>query len=111
MIDQLEFADVILLNKMDLVNSVKEIKKIRDVIQKLNPRAEIIETTRSRVPINKIINTNKFDLNRAMELENWMERGRYDIQPETEEYNISSFIYTAKRPFDPVKLNEQILEK
>lgn len=95
MIDQLEFADVILLNKMDLMKNKKEIKKIRDVIQKLNPRAEIIDTTRSKVPINKIINTKKFDLNRAMELDNWMERGRYDIQPETEEYNISSFIYSA----------------
>ena len=76
MIDQLEFADVILLNKMDLIKNQKEIKKIKDIIQKLNPGVEIIDTTRSKVPINKIINTQKFDLNRAMGLENWMERGR-----------------------------------
>lgn len=95
MIDQLEFADVILLNKMDLIKNKKEIQKIRDIIQKLNPRAEIFDTTRSKVPINKIINTKKFDLNRAMEFDHWMERGRYDIQPETEEYNITSFIYSA----------------
>ena len=76
MIDQLELADVILLNKMDLIKNQKEIKKIKDIIQKLNPGVEIIDTIRSKVPINKIINTKKFDLNRAMGLENWMERGR-----------------------------------
>jgi len=100
MVDQLEFADVILLNKMDLVKSPKEIQRIKEVIRKLNHNAEIIGTIRSKVPIDKIINTNKFDFDKAMQFDTWMERDRYDVQPETEEYNITSFIYTAHRPFD-----------
>jgi len=51
--------------------------------------------------MDKIINTGKFDFDRAMQMDTWMERDRYDIQPETEEYNITSFVYTAKRPFNP----------
>ena len=76
MIDQIEFADVILLNKLDLVKDPKEIQRIKDVITKLNQRAEVIDTIKSKVPINKIINTNKFNLDKAMENDHWMEKGR-----------------------------------
>jgi len=106
MIDQLEFADVILINKMDLVKDPKELKRIKDVIKKLNPTAEITGTIRSQVPMNTIINTGKFDFEKAMQFDNWMERSRYDIQPETEEYNITSFIYTSERPFDSLKIHK-----
>jgi len=111
MIDQLEFADVVVLNKLDLVKDSKEVKKILDVIKKLNPNAEIYGTIRSKVPMNKIINTGKFDFDKAMQMDKWMERSRYDIQPETEEYDITSFIYTAKRPFDSKKLHKDVIEE
>merc|ERR1712151_395903 len=111
MIDQLEFADVVLINKLDLIKDPKEIKRIKEVIKKLNPNAEIIGTIRSSVPMNKIINTGKFDFDKAMQMDSWMQRARYDIQPETEEYNITSFIYTAYRPFDTVKVHKEVIEK
>lgn len=76
MIDQIEFAYVILLNKLDLVKDPKEIQRIKDVITKLNQRAEVIDTIKSKVPINKIINTNKFNFDIAMENDHWMEKGR-----------------------------------
>merc|ERR1712151_752018 len=59
MVDQLEFADIVLINKIDLVKDPKEIRRIKEVIKKLNPNAEIIGTIRSSVPMNKIINTGK----------------------------------------------------
>jgi len=111
MVDQLEFADTIILNKLDLIKDRQEIKRICDVIKKLNPNAEIVATIRSKVPMNKIINTGKFDMDRAMQMDTWMERGRYDIQPETEEYNITSFIYTATRPFDTKKFHQECIDK
>jgi G3E family GTPase len=74
MIDQIEFADVILLNKLDLVKDPKEIQRIKDVITKLNQRAELIDTIKSKVPINKIINTNKFNFDIAMENDHWMKK-------------------------------------
>merc|ERR1712054_237365 len=111
MIDQIEFADVILINKMDLVKNPKEIKKIKEVIRKLNMHAEIIGCIRSGVPMDKIINTGKFDFDQAMKFDSWLERDRYDIQPETEEYGISSFLYQRDRPFDSVKVHQDLIEK
>jgi len=111
MIDQIEFADVILINKLDLIKNPKEIKKIKEVIRKLNMHAEIIGTIRSGVPMDKIINTGKFDFDQAMKFDSWLERDRYDIQPETEEYGISSFLYQRDRPFDSVKVHQDLIEK
>jgi len=111
MIDQIEFADVILINKLDLVKNPKEIKKIKDVIRKLNMHAEIIGCIRSGVPMDKIINTGKFNFEQAMKFDSWLERDRYDIQPETEEYGISSFLYERERPFDSVKVHSDVIEK
>merc|ERR1711939_1206061 len=111
MIDQLEFADVILINKLDLVKDPKELKKIKDVIRKLNMHAEIVGCIRSGVPMNKIINTGKFNFEQAMKFDSWLERDRYDIQPETEEYGISSFLYERDRPFDSVKVHTDVIEK
>jgi len=56
--------------------------------------------------MNKIINTGKFDFEKASQFDNWLSEGRYDFTPETEEYNISSFIYTAEKPFNPKKIHD-----
>lgn len=111
MVDQIEFADVILVNKMDQVKDPKEVERIKDVIRKLNMHAEIIPTTRSEVSMDKIVNTGKFDFERAQQFDEWLEKDRYDIQPETEEYGISSFVYRAERPFDSVKIHNNLIEK
>ena len=104
LVDQIEFADVILLNKCDLVT--EEIKaEVKNTIRQLNSIAEIIETTRSDVDLDKVINTGKFDFTEAATHAKWLAEGRYDVQPETEEFGVSSFLYNPKKPFDPVKLH------
>lgn len=105
MIDQIEFSDIILINKIDLLDN-SELEKVKDIIRKLNPGAEIVDTHRSNVSLKKILNTGKFDFDKAAQFDSWLENDRYDIEPETEEYGISSFVYMAEKPFHPVKLNE-----
>merc|ERR1712054_128312 len=61
--------------------------------------------------MDKIVNTGKFDFERAQQFDDWLEKDRYDIQPETEEYGISSFVYRAERPFDSVKIHKNLIEK
>lgn len=106
MIDQIEFSDVILINKIDLLTCDQELQKICEVVKQLNPNAEIIHTERSIVGMNKVLNTGKFNFEKASQFDGWLEEGRYDIHPETEEYGIGSFIYKAQKPFHPVRFYE-----
>lgn len=99
--DQVEFADVILLNKSDLVTA-HQLGELKAVIRSLNAGAEIIETTFSEVPVNKIMGTGRFDFETASQSAGWiqeLEKGHHT--PETEEYGISSFVFRDKRPFHP----------
>ncbi len=103
--DQIEFCDVLILNKIDQV-SEDEITKIKKIIKSLNPVAEIIETTHSQVPLKKVINTGKFSFERAAQDPMWLKEARGEHVPETEEYGISSFVYKANRPFHPQRFWE-----
>jgi len=98
--DQVEFCDVIILNKVSEV-SKEDLDKIKQVIKSLNPVAEIIETDYSKVPLNKILNTGKFDFDRASQDPMWLKEVRGEHVPETEEYGISSFTYKSRKPFHP----------
>jgi G3E family GTPase len=102
LVEQIEFADVILLNKID-VASPAEIDAARKIIHALNPDAELIETAMSRAPIDKILNTGRFDFEKAREHALWFKElhAPADHKPETLEYGIRSFVYRARRPFDP----------
>lgn len=101
--DQIEFANVIILNKTDLVSKDK-LGVLRTAIQKLNPSAKIIESTFSKVEPSKILNTGLFDFEEAEQSAGWIEElNKEEHTPETEEYGISSFVYRSKRPFDPVR--------
>ncbi|MDC7123993.1 MAG: GTP-binding protein [Spirochaetales bacterium] len=102
MIEQLEFANVILVNKSDLVNK-DELDKVHKMIRATNSEAEIIDTTKSNVDLKKIMNTDLFDFDQAQEYPTWikeLERGQQHTS-EDEEYGISSFVYRAKKPFHP----------
>ena len=109
--DQIEFANVIVLNKCDLV-SEETIERAEALIKQLNPSAEIIRSVYSNVPLNKIINTNKFSLEEAETAPGWLQSFNENTphNPETFEYGIKSFIYRARRPFNPDKLLS-LLEK
>ncbi|WP_435625705.1 GTP-binding protein [Flagellimonas sp.] len=101
--DQVEFANVIILNKTDLVTT-EDLKTLKGAIQKLNPSARIIESTYSKVAPEAILNTGLFDFEEAEQSAGWIEELEKDEHtPETEEYGISSFVFKSKKPFDPVR--------
>lgn len=109
LIDQIEFADVILLNKMDLVKE-KDKNTVKNLIQKFNPDAKIIETIKSKVNLKEIINTHLFDFEKASQSPGWLKELRGEHTPETEEYGISSFVYRARKPFHPQRFHDLITD-
>ena len=101
--DQIEFANVILLNKTDLV-SEEQLGVLRAAIQKLNPSARIIQTSFSKVHPKEILNTGLFDFAEAEQSAGWIaELNKDEHTPETEEYGIGSFVFRSKKPFDPAR--------
>jgi G3E family GTPase len=102
LVEQIEFADVILLNK---VSSAAELETVRKLVRALNPDARIVEADQSRVPLSDVLETGRFDPDRAEEHPLWAKElyGFAGHAPESEEYGIESFVYRARRPFDPVK--------
>ncbi len=98
--DQIEFANIIVLNKVDDVSEEERIK-IRGIIAALNNEVEVLETNYSEVPLKKIINTGLFDFNKAALSPTWLKELRGEHVPETLEYGIDSFVYKANRPFHP----------
>ncbi len=107
LIDQIEFCDVIVLNKVDLV-SEEEKEKLLAIIHSLNPRAQIEISQFGQVNLDKLLNTNLFDFEAASEAPGWMKELRGEHVPETQEYGISSFVYRARRPFHPQRFYDFI---
>ncbi|HZG61731.1 MAG TPA: GTP-binding protein [Anoxybacillus sp.] len=103
LIEQIEFANVILLNKVDLI-SPEDAKELEGVLKKLNPEAKIIQTTFGQVPLDEILNTHLFDFEKASQAAGWIKELNEEHTPETEEYGISSFVYRRRRPFHPERL-------
>lgn len=103
LIDQIEFADVILLNKMDLISKENQ-EKLTAIIKQFNPEAKIYRSEFSQVPLDKVLNTGLFDFEAASQSAGWMKELNEEHIPETEEYGISSFVYRRKKPFHPVRL-------
>lgn len=98
--DQIEFANVIILNKTDLVDQ-NTLSILRELIHKLNPNAEIIQSIFSKVEPAKILNTGLFDFEEAEQNAGWIEElGKEEHTPETDEYGINSFVFRSKKPFD-----------
>ncbi len=101
-VDQVEFADVILINKIDLV-SESEKRNLIGTIKALNSSAKIIETTHSNVELKEVLDTNLFDMEKAESSARWIQELKEDHIPETDEYGISSFVYRSRRPFHPAR--------
>ena len=99
--DQVEFANVIILNKTDLVTK-QELSFLKRTLNKLNPSAKLIESTFSKINPKEILSTGLFDFEEAEQNAGWIEElKKEEHTPETEEYGISSFVYRSKKPFDP----------
>ncbi|GAA6062635.1 hypothetical protein JCM10212_000297 [Sporobolomyces blumeae] len=110
MVDQIEFSDVIILNKTDLV-SKKDLEKVKSLVKTLNPDAEILTSVRSRIDLKKILNTHRFSFEKSVMSAGWLKSLREEIKPESDEYNIGSFVYKARRPFHPLRLWEAIKDR
>tara|TARA_B100001559_G_scaffold75297_1_gene62176 strand:- start:1249 stop:2484 length:1236 start_codon:yes stop_codon:yes gene_type:complete len=109
--DQIEFANVIILNKTDLVEK-EHLGILRAAIKKLNQSAKIIESTYGKVSPKEILNTGVFNFEEAEQSAGWMEELEKDEHtPETEEYGISSFVYRNKKPFDPERFWDYVEKK
>ena len=103
--DQIEFADVVILNKVADAEP-HQVDAARKIIRSLNADARIIETNHSDTPAETILDTGLFDFERAHEHPMWAKElyGFADHVPETEEYGVASFVYRARRPFEPEKI-------
>ncbi|CAI7628728.1 unnamed protein product [Penicillium bialowiezense] len=115
MVDQIEFADVLILNKTETVNEATR-NKILQLLKLLNPGAKVLESNYSQVDVRQIVNTNSFDFIRAASGPGWLQSlhemtvqttgngERMAPKPETLEYGINNFVYTARRPFHPRRI-------
>ena len=102
LIDQVEFADVIVLNKLDLVSD-DHASRVEAILRALNPGAIIHRTTRGQVPLEGVLDTGLFDYEKAENSAGWIRELQGEHTPETEEYGISSFTYRSATPFDAEK--------
>ena len=110
LVDQVEFADVILISKTDLVNK-SNINKLTTILKTLNTHAEIIPISNGNVNINEILNTGLFNFEHAQQAPGWLKEINGEHIPETEEYGISSFVYEARKPFYPKKFHNFLHSK
>lgn len=106
LVEQIEFADVVVLNKTD-VAAPREVELAKSIVRALNADARIIETNHGNVALGDILDTGLFSFDAAHQHPTWFKElnGFKEHQPETEEYGISSFVYRARGPFEPAKLH------
>lgn len=102
LVDQVEFADVILVSKTDLVSG-DEVNRLTAILETLNTQARIIPITNGKVDTDDVLSTGSFNFERAQQAPGWLAEMRGEHVPETEEYGIASFGYEARRPFHPEK--------
>ena len=100
LVDQVEFADLLLISKIDLVTEA-ELNELKAILRSLNSMAEIIPMERGQVPNEKLLGTGLFDFEKAQQAPGWLAEIRGEHTPETEEYGIASFSFVARKPFHP----------
>jgi G3E family GTPase len=100
LVDQIEFADVILISKTDLIDG-QMLARVTGVIRILNTEAKIVPIRHGEIPLREVLGTRRFDLEKAQKAPGWIKELMGEHVPETEEYGISSFVYRARRPFHP----------
>ncbi|MES9684949.1 GTP-binding protein [Gottfriedia acidiceleris] len=103
LLEQVEFADVIILNKIDFLEE-HDVKELTAFLKKINAQAKIIPATFSNVDLKSVLNTHLFDFDKASQAAGWIKELNEEHIPESEEYGISSFVYRRKRPFHPERL-------
>ncbi len=107
LIDQVELADVIVFNKIDLIASAER-ERLRHALRQLNRHARIIDASFGQVPLAEVIGTGRFDFARAAQSPGWLAEIRGEHKPETEAYGIGSFLYRARRPCHPARFADAL---
>lgn len=107
LVDQVEFANVLILNKIDLV-SPSQRSTLIGLLQRMNPKAKLVLARNGQVSPEMVLNTKAFRFSDAAEFPAWLEQPRLDRTPETDLYGIDSFVYNARRPFHPERLWETL---
>ncbi|QGY31472.1 zinc metallochaperone GTPase ZigA [Pantoea cypripedii] len=100
LVDQIEFCDVLVVNKTDLIDAEDQ-QTLHAMLRSLNPRAHMVFSRFGQVPLSEVLETGRFDFDAASQAPGWLKELRGEHQPETEEYGIRSFVYRARRPFHP----------
>jgi len=100
LVEQVEFCDVIVVNKADLVDA-DGLERLQGILRSLNPRARLCVAEFGKVPLEQVLDTGLFDFQQASQAPGWLRELRGQHVPETEEYGIRSFVYRARRPFHP----------
>ncbi|MET3431377.1 G3E family GTPase [Herbaspirillum seropedicae] len=107
LIEQIEFCDVIVLNKLDLV-AADDLERLHAILHKLNPRARIVRAEFGKVALEQVLDTGLFDFEQASQAPGWLQELRGEHVPETEQYGISSFAWQARRPLHPQRFFDLI---
>ncbi len=107
LVDQVEFADVLVVSKPDLV-APTELERVVALAQRLNPRAHLVVAERGDVPLEVVFDTGLFDEDEAATAPGWIRELNGEHMPETEEYGISSFVYRQRWPFHPGRLEREL---
>ena len=102
LVEQVEFADVILISKTDIAKAT-EVDRLTAILKTLNTRAKILPICQGQVGVKQVLDTGKFSFEEAQKAPGWLKEMRGEHVPETEEYGIGSFVYEARRPFNPEK--------
>ncbi|WP_019605977.1 zinc metallochaperone GTPase ZigA [Teredinibacter turnerae] len=110
LVDQVEFADVILVSKTDLAKP-SDVERLTAILKTLNTHAKIVPISQGQVNIDEVLCTGLFDFERAQQAPGWLKEMRGEHVPETEEYGIGSFSYVARRPFHPEKFYQFLASK
>ena len=104
LVDQIEFADVLLVSKTDLVEP-QDIEKLEAILKSLNTHAQILPISQGEVNVDEVLDTGLFDFERAQQAPGWLKEMRGEHVPETEEYGIGSFSFIARLPFHPERFH------
>jgi G3E family GTPase len=108
--DQVEFANVIIINKTDLIDEF-QLGQLEDILRHLNPEATLLHAEYGKVPLEMVMGTGVFDFEKASRAPGWAKELRGEHTPETEEYGISSFVYRARRPFHPQRFYDLLMSE
>ena len=110
LVDQVEFADVILISKTDLAKP-SDVERLTAILKTLNTHAKIVPISHGQINIDEVLCTGLFNFERAQQAPGWLKEMRGEHVPETEEYGIGSFSYVARRPFHPEKFYQFLASK